>query len=181
MGVHRAAALVMFPVAVMVVLGQDVVVPALLGAGRRVAAWPPLLPLRRRIARLPAFAALLLFLVPELCSRCGTLASAWLLLQGDWWRALAVYVGAKLLAGGTALWIYTACQPALLRVRLFAAVHGFVAGRRAWLARPARAGKFAALLCQVRLARSEVPGSNPSGSVNAPVGGWARWNGRIQE
>ena len=156
---HRVAALLMVPVAVMVVLGQDVVWPSVLHIGRRIAAWPPLLPLRRRIARLPALVALLLFLVPELCSRCGTLVSAWLLLQGDGWRALAVYVAAKLVAGGIALWVYTACEPALLRNWLFAKIHGAVAGvRHEMLVRarrsPAAFGGFGAVLRRVRENRS---------------------------
>ena len=158
MALHRVAASLMVPVAVMVVLGQDVVWPFILDAGRRIAAWPPLLPLRRRLARLPAVVALPLFLVPELCSRCGWLMSAWLLLQGDWWRAVAVYAGTKLLAGGTALWIYTACEPALLRNRWFAAAHNLVgAMRRAfldWLRRSSRPDGFPALLRRVRQSRS---------------------------
>ena len=62
--------------------------------------------------------------------------SVWLLLLGQPGRAMAVYVGSKILAGGTALWIYLACEPALLRVPLFAAVHRMLGQlRRAALAR----------------------------------------------
>jgi hypothetical protein len=151
----RAATVLLIPAATLVVLAQDVVWPLARSAGGRFAAWRVLAPLRRRVAALPAAAALPLFLVPELCSRCGTLVSAWLLLQGDGWRALAIYAGSKLFAGATALWIYTACEPALLRVRAFAMIHGAVGElRRAALARARRraprAGQFAALLRRTR-------------------------------
>jgi hypothetical protein len=109
---------------------HDVAWPFGLRTGHRVANWWVLAPARRWVAGLPAVAALPLFLVPEICSRLGTLASAWLLLQGDVWRALAVYVATKLFAGMTALWIYTACLPALMQIRAFAAVHDAVAGLR---------------------------------------------------
>ena len=61
--------------------------------------------------------------MPELCSRGGWAVSAWLLWQGHPGRAMAVYAGTKLLAGGTALWVYFACEPALLRIPWFAALH----------------------------------------------------------
>jgi hypothetical protein len=79
--------------------------------------------LQRRLARLPPGTALPLFLVPEAASRAGWVASAWLLLNGAAWEALLVYVLTKLLATATALWVYKACEPALLRVRWFARLH----------------------------------------------------------
>ena len=103
--------------------------------------FPPLARLRAAIGRLPPGLALPLFLAPELCSRGGWAGSAWLLLSGYPWRAAALYAATKLLAGGAALWIYAACEPALLRVAWFAALHGAVgrirrsvlAGVRAWV------------------------------------------------
>ena len=155
MAFRRPAALVMVPVAVMVVLAVDVAWPVVLGLGRRIAGWTPLLPLRRRVAGLPGLAALPLFLVPELCSRGGTILSAWLLLHGEWWRALAVYVAAKLFAGGAALWIYTACAPALLRLRPVGMMHGLVAAsRQAMLARLRHPSPFATLVGRIRESRS---------------------------
>jgi hypothetical protein len=123
---RRAATLI----AVVFVFVQDVLWPFGVRAGTRVANCRVLAPARRWVASLPAVAALPLFLVPEICSRLGTFASAWLLLQGDVWRALAVYVATKLFAGMTALWIYTACLPALMQVRAFAAVHDVIVGLR---------------------------------------------------
>lgn len=132
---RRAKDLLMVPVVATVALFQDIIWPALQSAGDRIVAWPPLLPTRRWIGRLPAVVALPLFLVPEAFSRVGTLVSAWLLLYGDGWRALAIYAATKVFAGGTALWIYTACEPALLRIKLFATLHAAMGRqRRAWLA-----------------------------------------------
>ena len=155
---HPVADFVLLPLAAIAVLGHDIVWPTLCTIGRRIAGWRPLLPLRQAVGRLPVLPALVLFLVPELCSRAGTLASAWLLLNGDWWRALAVYVGAKLLAGGTALWIYTACEPVLLRMRLFAAMHGAIGAFRvaaaARMPRGARPGRWAVLCDRIRAHRT---------------------------
>ncbi len=75
------------------------------------------------VARLSPLAALPLFLIPEACSRGGTLLSAWVLLHGEGWKALAVYAAAKLFAGSLAWWIYSACRPALLQLRAFAWLH----------------------------------------------------------
>lgn len=93
---------------------------AVLRRAERVAA---LQRLQRRLAGLPPALALPLFLVPEAASRGGWFASAWLLLHGAGWQALLVYGLTKLLAGVTALWIYQACKPALLRVGWFARLH----------------------------------------------------------
>jgi hypothetical protein len=79
--------------------------------------------LHERLAQLPPGVALPLFLVPEAASRAGWLASAWLLMTGAAWEALLVYVLTKLVAGITALWVYRACEPALLRVAWFARLH----------------------------------------------------------
>jgi hypothetical protein len=86
--------------------------------------------LNRRLATLPPGVALPLFLIPEAASRAGWLASAWLLLNGAAWEALAVYVLTKLLATVAALWVYRACEPALLRVAWFARCHAAIARRR---------------------------------------------------
>ncbi len=130
--------------------------------GLRVATgWPPLARLRAAIGRLPPALALPLFLVPELCSRGGWAMSAWLLWQGHAGRAMAVYAATKLLAGGSALWIYAACEPALLRIPWFAATHGAATRwRRAALA---RFGKW-----RLR-ARSAAPAPLPA-TASTPAG-----------
>ena len=127
-----------------------------------VGRWPPLARLHAALARMPPWLALPMFLVPELCSRAGWVASVWLLLAGHPGRAMAAYVVTKILAGGTALWIYFACEPALLRVGPFAAAHRTLGrfrraatGRlRAWLRIDADASAF--------MARNAGPGPVPA-------------------
>ena len=110
---------------------------------------------QRRLSKLPPGVALPLFLIPEAASRAGWVASAWLLMQGAAWEALAVYVLTKLLATMTALWVYQACEPALLRVRWFARLHAAGLRLRRALFRPRP--RFAALLERVRLGRLALP------------------------
>ena len=151
------AGLALLPLAWIVVIGADVVRPRVQGLGRRIGAWPPLARLHAALGRLPAAVALPLFLVPEACSRLGWLASAWLLLHGEAWRALAVYAGTKLIAGSLALWIFAACLPSLMRVRAFAAVHAWAVQARfaaaAWIGRQG-SGRFAGLVAGLRRARA---------------------------
>ncbi|MEJ1977590.1 MAG: hypothetical protein WDN49_17260 [Acetobacteraceae bacterium] len=113
---------------------------------RALQRWGPLQRLHARVGLLPPALALPLFLVPEAASRAGWVASVWLLLVGRAWAALALYVVTKLLAGVAALWIYHACEPALLRVRWFARWHGEVRALR----RSVWAGLRAALPRRVR-------------------------------
>lgn len=105
--------------------------------------------LHRRLAKLPPGAALPLFLIPEAASRAGWFASAWLLMTGAGWQALMVYVATKLLATVTALWVYRACQPALLRVKWFARLHA--AGQSVRQAVMKSSPRFAALRHRVRV------------------------------
>ena len=116
--------LLLVPVSVLAVVLADTVWPRLLGLASMVTLWPPLVRLRDRVGRLPTAAALLLFVIPEACSRSGWVISAWLVLHGEPWRALACYVGTKLLAVTLALWVCSASLPVLLRVKLFAQIHG---------------------------------------------------------
>ncbi len=156
---RRAVDLLLLPPALTVLLYQDGLRPAL---QRVVAALHDRTPLgrwRARVAGLPPAAALTLFLIPEACSRGGTLVSAWMLLHGSEWRALAAYAGAKLFAGSSAWWIYSACRPALLRLRAFAWLHGLVAALGRGLTRRRENGRFAAVLARLRAGWSASRGS----------------------
>ena len=142
--------------ALLAVLAADVLWPALREAGGRITCWPPLARLRERIGRLPVFLALPLFLIPEVCSRLGWVVSAWLILHGQAWRGLGIYVSTKLIAGSLALWMCSACLPVLLRVPSFAAAHGALLRSRqaasTWLRRRS-GGRFAATMSRVRARR----------------------------
>ena len=150
--------------AMLAVCGHDILWPPLRRGVGLVLAWGPLVRLHHRIGRLPAGVALPLFLVPEACSRLGWVLSAWILLHGHAWRALAVYAATKLVAGSIALWVCSACLPALLRVRVFAAVHAAVVRSQRDLADWARrhtGARFGAAMARVR-ARSVTPRQSPA-------------------
>lgn len=153
---HGLAGLVLLPAAILAVALSDVVWPALRRVMATVAGWRPVVRAHAWVGRLPPGVALPLFLVPEAFSRLGWVVSAWLLLHGQGWRALAVYVASKLLAGTLALWICSASLPALLRIRAFAATYGAI--KRAqqsglhWLRRGG-GGRFGAVRDAVRARR----------------------------
>jgi hypothetical protein len=140
--------LLVVPAVLVVAVEACIVRPAgaVLDALHRV---PVMQRLHQRLTRLPPGAALPLFLVPEAASRAGWVASAWLLVSGAAWEALLVYVLSKLLAGLTALWVYRACEPALLRVRWFARLHA--AGQRMRGMGKKSNSRFAAARHRVRL------------------------------
>jgi hypothetical protein len=142
-------ALLLVP-ALVVVLAEDFVLRPIRRGLSRVYRVGVLQRLHQRLARLPPGVALPLFLIPEAASRAGWVASAWLLLQGAAWEALMVYVLTKLLAGVTALWVYRACEPALLRVAWFARLHGMGQRLRRSVFPPN--SRFAAIRQRVRVA-----------------------------
>ena len=141
--------LLMVPAILVVVIEDYAIRPAaaLVERAHRVAI---LQRLHHRLARLPPGVALPLFLIPEITSRAGWFASAWLLLTGAAWQALIVYTLTKIIAGITALWVYQACEPALLRVAWFARMHA-AAGRWRQSLRHS-SSRFATLRRRVRLA-----------------------------
>ena len=152
----HSVSLLLLPPALLAVIVADGIWPRVRRAGLVIANWPPIARLHARIARLPPAIALPLFLVPEACSRLGWVVSAWLVLQGEAWRALAVYAGTKLIAGTLALWICHACLPTLLRVRAFAAGYGALMGLvnrlSAWT-RSSGGGRFRQAMNAVRSGR----------------------------
>ena len=121
---------IVVPIARLAVVLADIVWPSLAAPLGRVTMWPPLVRLRDRVGRLPPVGALLLFIVPETCSRSGWVISAWLVLHGEPWRALACYAATKLLAVLLALWVCSASLPVLLRVPAFARIHGGIVRNR---------------------------------------------------
>ena len=155
------------PPALLAVLAVEIMWPRLRAVGQAVARWTPVARLHAWVGRLPVFIALPLFLIPEACSRLGWVVSAWLVLRGEPWRALAVYGGSKLIAGSLALWIYFACLPVLLRVRAFAAVHGAAMAARgraaAWF-RQRGGGRLASAMARVRAQREAA--RNPAAGAS---------------
>ncbi|MDE2007413.1 MAG: hypothetical protein KGI51_12655 [Rhodospirillales bacterium] len=72
---------------------------------------------------LPPWAALPVFLVPDLFSHASEFWAALLFARGHLFAATLAAVLGKGLATVILVWIYQACEPALLRVRWFAHLH----------------------------------------------------------
>ncbi len=72
---------------------------------------------------LPPSAALPLFLIPEVFSHASELGTAFLLAKGHLVSATLLVVLGKGVATLILVWIYQACEPALLRVGWFARAH----------------------------------------------------------
>ncbi len=85
---------------------------------------------------LPPYAALPVFLVPDLFSHASELWAAVLLTRGHLIAATCLAVLGKGLATVILVWVYQACEPALLQVAWFARLHhAVVAAQERILAR----------------------------------------------
>jgi hypothetical protein len=95
---------------------------------RRALAWvarlPPLAWLERRIAALPPYAALAVFLVPTLMLLPVKLAALWLIGIGRAGLGLAVIVIAKLVGTALLARLFQLTQPALMQLTWFAHWYG---------------------------------------------------------
>ncbi len=128
----------LLPVAVLVVLLEDVVWRGARAILRRVTELPAMAALRDWLARLPGWAALPMFLVPEAAGRAGELWAAWLLYRGHPKSAVVVYAVVRIAATLVVVFIWQACEPALMRLGWFAWASGIVRAVRDWaLARTA--------------------------------------------
>ncbi|WP_284944375.1 hypothetical protein [Acidisoma cladoniae] len=105
------------------------------------------------LARLPPWAILPLFLIPEAMSHIGGFYAAYLLAHRHFLAATVVVVLIKGVGLLIALWIYQACRPALMTIAWFAWSHGKVEAARAWA---------------VAAGRGVVPGAGkPPGAAHA--------------
>jgi hypothetical protein len=107
------------------------------------------------LARLPAYAAVPLFLVPDLCSHAAGIWATVLLAQGHFVAATVIAVLFKGVATLVLVWIYQACEPTLLRVAWFARLHHGVLAARNWILDRTRPMRDAAL----RRLRATVTGT----------------------
>lgn len=130
--------LVLLPLALLLVVVEDVLWRGARAVLRTLNHQPAVQGLRGRIARLPAAAALPLFLVPEAAGRAGEVWAAWLLYRRHVTSAVLVYGLVRLLAALIAVFIWQACAPTLLRLAWFARLAAWVEAVRDWaLARTA--------------------------------------------
>jgi hypothetical protein len=98
--------------------------------------WPPLRALERRIAALPPYAALAVFVLPALLLFPVKLLALLAMAQGHAVAGLGVIVAAKLGGAAAVARLYTLTRPTLLRLAWFARWHGaFIALKDRWIAR----------------------------------------------
>ena len=162
---HRLADIVLLPLAIFVLLLEDVVWAGAMAVLRAVNAWTPVRRLRAWLATLSGYAALPLFMVPEILGKVGEIWAVALLVRGHVVSSVAVYVLVRLVATLVAVFIYQACEPALLRIGWFARMVGWVHMARAWavgLIRPA--------LARIRLVRMRLMGRIGRGQWLAQIG-----------
>jgi hypothetical protein len=145
---RRLANLLLVPLALLLLVLEDVVWAGIAALLAQLHQAPPVAALARALARLPGPIALPLFLIPEAVGKLGELWSLALLAQGRPLAAAEAYVGVRLVSLVIAVFIYRACEPALLRIAWFARAVAWVHAARDWavaLLRPVLAPFRAAL------------------------------------
>jgi hypothetical protein len=89
--------------------------------------------LENAIRRLPPWGALLLFLVPSVLLLPVKLAALWLIAQGQHLVGVGVIIAAKIVGTAVVARLFGLTQPALMRLRWFAAAyHWFVPWKDLW-------------------------------------------------
>jgi hypothetical protein len=112
--------------ALLLVLGEHVLWQGARVVLRALAGQPVIKALHIWLGLLPPSIALPLFLIPEVFSHASEIGTAFLLAEGHLVAATVLVVLGKGLATLILVWIYQACEPALLRVRWFARTHDAV-------------------------------------------------------
>jgi len=115
-----------------VVVLEDVVWAGSRAVLRALVRLPPVRQLHHRMGRVPGWAALPLFLVPEAVGRAGEVWAVALLARGHTVSFLLVYTLVRLLATLLAVFVYQACETALLRIAWFAVLVRWTLASRDW-------------------------------------------------
>ena len=124
--------ILLLPLAVVVVLFEDVLWRAAQTLLRSLGSSAPMRTAHAWVARLPALAVLPLFLLPEAISHIAGFVSALLFAEGKVVAAIALLVLVKGSATLAVVWIYQAASQTLLGVRWFARMHDAVHFVRLW-------------------------------------------------
>jgi hypothetical protein len=124
--------IVLLPLAIVVVLFEDVLWRAAQALLQGLGSSPPMRAAHAWVAGLPALAVLPLFLLPEGISHIAGFLSAYLFAQRKVAAAIALLVLVKGTATLAVVWIYQAASPTLLGVRWFARMHDAVHFIRLW-------------------------------------------------
>ena len=116
----------------MVVVLEDVVWAGARAALRALNSFAVVRSLDAWLRGLPGWAALPLFLLLEVLGRVGEFWALGLLMQGHAVSAAVTYVWVRLVATLAAVFVYHACEAALLRYAWFVTVLGWIRMVRDW-------------------------------------------------
>jgi hypothetical protein len=122
----------LLPVALVVVVLEDVVWAGARAVLRRVARLHAVKRLQSKMGRLPGWAALPIFAIPEGIAKVGEVWALTLLARGDVVSFAFVYGLLRLLSTLLAVFVYMTCESALLRITWFAALVRWVLAVRDW-------------------------------------------------
>lgn len=147
----------LIPVAVLLILLEDVLWAGALAVLRALRRHAWVQAAQARLAALPAWVVLPLFVVPEALSHVAGFYVTILLAQGHVTAAMTM-IAAKLVCKLMLVWIYTTCQDTLMRVAWFARFHHWTTAWLAWA--KAHLGpikeRFRAMLARLRWRREEA-------------------------
>ena len=129
---RRITDVLLFPVALLFVLFEDVLWVAARTLLRHLSSLPPLRVFRRWLGTLSGWTALPFFAVPELLGRVGEVWAFALLYHHHVTAAVATYIVVRAVATLIVVYIFQCCEPALMRLRWFAWLMGLVLAARDW-------------------------------------------------
>ena len=122
----------LLPAALVVVVLEDVMWAGARAVLRALVRLPPVRRLHHQMGRLPGWAAVPLFVLPEGMGRAGEVWAVALLLRGHTVSFLVVYGLVRVLATLLAVFVYQACEQALLRIAWFATLVRWALASRDW-------------------------------------------------
>jgi hypothetical protein len=121
----------LIPVAVLLILLEDVLWAGALAVLRALRRHTLVQAAQARLAALPAWVVLPMFVVPEALSHVAGFYVTILLAQGHVAAAMTMIAG-KLVCKLMLVWIYTTCQDTLMGVAWFARFHHWTSAWLAW-------------------------------------------------
>ena len=129
---RKALDALLLPMALAVVLVEDVIWAGARAFLRTLTQFRPVRALSDILGRLSGYQALPVFLVPEVFGRVGEVWAIALLVGGHLVSGATVYVLVRLVATLLAVFVYHACEPALLRIGWFATMVRWIGRARDW-------------------------------------------------
>jgi hypothetical protein len=122
----------LLPPALAVVVLEDVIWAGARAVLRRVTRLRVVRRLQTEMGRLPGWAALPIFAIPEVIAKAGEVWALTLLARGHAASFVLAYGLVRLLSTLVAVFVYMACEAALLRIAWFAALVRWVLAVRDW-------------------------------------------------